>query len=50
MNHRIARWAIPAALYRRVTRTDIRSYEEIYTPDHNSKAGALLYPGPSVNN
>lgn len=40
----------PAALYRRVTRTDIRSYEEIYAPDHNSKAGALLYPGPSVNN
>ena len=40
----------PAALYRRITRTDVRSYEEIYAPDYNSKAGAALYPGPSVNN
>jgi hypothetical protein len=39
----------PSALFRRVTRTDIRSYEEIYAPDHAGKKSAL-YPGPSVNN
>lgn len=40
----------PAALYRRVTRTDIRSYEEIYAPDNSRSAGAALFPGQSVNN
>jgi glutamate synthase domain-containing protein 2 len=40
----------PAALFRRVTRTDIRSYAEIYAPDHSNTAGAGLFPGSSINN
>ncbi|MCW3464698.1 FMN-binding glutamate synthase family protein [Chitinophaga nivalis] len=40
----------PAALYRRVTRTDVRSFAEIYAPDDRRAAGASLYPGQSINN
>ncbi|CAL1519227.1 FMN-binding glutamate synthase family protein [Chitinophaga sp. MM2321] len=40
----------PAVMYRRVTRTDIRSFEEIYAPDEGRSAGAALYPGQSINN
>ncbi|NSL85495.1 FMN-binding glutamate synthase family protein [Chitinophaga sp. Mgbs1] len=40
----------PAAMYRRVTRTDIRSYEEIYAPDNGRSNGVALYPGQTVNN
>ncbi|WP_143306118.1 FMN-binding glutamate synthase family protein [Chitinophaga vietnamensis] len=40
----------PAAMFRRVTRTDIRSYADIYAPGRSSATGAALYPGPSIHN
>lgn len=40
----------PSTVFRRITRTEIKSYEDIYAPEHTDAKGTALFPGPSVNN
>lgn len=40
----------PAALYRRVSRTQVLSFKDIYAPGNSHATGAALYPGNPVNN